>query len=362
MAVVIRKVQADEEARALRSIGRRSFHPVLSLILPKPRWAYGAFEDGRCLGGVLLKRVGDVGLIDWIFIGRADRGRGLAKQLLQQALEAFRLEGITTVAASVRDDNTASWNLFADRGLRAVSPIELIRQVGLGSALRMGLVSFKVFAYGFDLWVGSLLRALEPRGQEQAHVSDTAPGNGYTTLLWHLGLNLLPAVAAIWLGSNAPLDWFLALGLLILVRLGFAYAGARVFFGSVRLRAARGGYAVAIISHLVGGLLFHPAYWHPRVARWREPEHRSGLGFSALLGVAGMMGITFGASLLFSRGLLPSRFLAGLAEAAADAGKLILIMELQPLFEAWSGPRILRWSPWIYLPALAAGIVLILLA
>ncbi len=362
MAVEIREIRTEEEARELRRIGRRSFHPVFALILPKPKWAYGAFEDGRCLGGVLLKRSGETGLIDWIFLGRDARGRGLAKQLVQRALEAFRRERLTTVAASVRDDNTASWNLFADRGLRAVSPIELIRKLGLVRAVRLSFVSFKVFAYGFDLWMGSLVRALEPRGREHAALTDTAPGNGYTTLLWHLVLNLLPAASAIWLGGNDPMDWFLALGLLALVRLGFAYLGALPFYGPVRLRAARGGYLIAIVNHLAGGLLFHPAYWHPRISRWREPEHRNGLGVSAFLGVAGMMGLMLASSLLLARGLLPSPLSAGVAESIVDAGKLILIMELQPLFEAWSGRRILRWSPWAYFPALAAGVALLVWA
>lgn len=362
MDAEIREIRTEEEARELRRIGRRSFHPVLSLILPKPKWAYGVFEDGRCLGGVLLKKSGDTGLIDWIFLGRDARGRGLAKQLVQRALETFRQRGLTTVAASVRDDNTASWNLFADRGLRAVSPIELIRRFGLSSAARLSFISFKVVAYGFDLWLGSVARALEPRSHEHADLPDTAPGSDYTTLLWHLGLNLLPAVAAIWLGGRDPLNWLLGLGLVILARLSFAYVGALPFYRPMRLRASRGGYLVAVVNHLAGGLLFHPAYWHPKAPRWREPEYRRGLGISALLGVTGTMGLMLAASLLLSTEILSSPLPAGVAESIVGVGKLILIMELQPLFEAWSGRRILRWSPCAYFTALIAGVAILVWA
>ncbi len=335
---------------------------MFSLILPKPKWAFGAFEDGTCLGGVILKRIGDVGLIDWIFLSKAARGRGSAKQLVGMALEAFRRKELTKVAALVRDDNTASWNLFAARGLKAVSPVELIRQLGIGSAVRLSFASSKVVAYGFDLWIGSLEDALDSLAHQRVSLDDTAPGNGVTTLLWHLALNLLPATAAVWRHHSSYLHWLTALGAIVLVRLFFAYMGALPFYRPARLRADRGGYLIAIPNQMIGGLLFHPAFWHPKVPRWREPDYRTGLGVSATLGVASTMGLIAASSVLLYKGLLQSDLASGVAETVVDVGRFVLLMEIQPLFEAWAGPRILRWNRWAYVVILAAGIAIILWA
>ena len=362
MTIEIREMRGDDEARELRRVGRRAFHPVFSLILPKPKWAYGLFEDGVCLGGVILKQIGTIGLVDWIFLSKAARGRGLAKRLVVAALDAFAEQGLTKVAALVRDDNTASWNLFAARGLKAVTPLDLIRQLGIRDAVRISFASNMVVAYGFDLWLGSLEDALDPSAPEHVSLEDTASGNFLTTLLWHLSLNLLPAIAVVWRHNESPVYWAIALSALILGRLLFAYLGTIPLFRRVRLRAGRGGYIIAVPNQLLGGLLFHPAFWHPAVPRWREPDCRSGLGVSASLGVIGTMGLIAVSSLLLARGTLQSTMAIGIAGTIVQAGKLILIMELQPLFEAWSGRRILRWSLIAYFAVLAAGVAVIIWA
>ena len=362
MSIEIRAIQGDGEARELRRIGRRSFHPVFTLIIPRPKWAFGAFEDGRCLGGVLLKTIGSVGVVDFIFVAKEGRGRGLAKQLVQTAMDEFKSRGVTHVAASVRDDNTASWNLFAARGMKACSFSRLVGTLGLGPALSLSFATGHAFAFGFDLWVGTYADACDPSSVDRVTPADTAAGNGGATVTWHLFVNLLPASAGVWRYGDAFLEWLLALGILVAARLLFGFVGTIPFFRPVRLRMARGGYVLALPMQAVGSVFFYPAYWHPRVARWREPDYRNGLGVSALMGVLATLGLVAGSSVLLSAGHIQSEFVAGVVAAILGVGRFVLIIEVQPLFEAWSGPRIIRWNLAVYLIVLAAAVAVLVWA
>lgn len=361
MAIEIRELRDESEAKELRRIGRRSFHPGFFLIIPKPKWAFGAFENGKCLGGVVLKKIAGTGLIEFIFIAKGARGRSLGKQLTGRALEAFREQGLETALASVRDDNTASWNLFAGRGFHACSLRELIRRFGLGRALALSLGSSHAIAFGFDLWVGSVEAALSPDPPEP-DVTQSVPGGGFSSLLGHTFLNLLPVTAAAWQFDEPYAYMAIGLLLLIVVRLLFGYLGTLPFFRPARLRMARGGYIIEVPVQVYGSVFFYPAHWHPKLARWREPDYRTGLGVSALLSVLGIMAVLGASSLLLASGELQSAIAVGTAEVIAHVGKPILILEVQPLFEAWSGPRIRRWNLWVYLALLAGAVVLLVFA
>ncbi len=361
MAVEIREIQDESEAKELRRVGRRSFHPGFFLIIPKPKWAFGAFENGRCLGGVVLKEVAGTGLIEFIFVAREGRGRSLGKLLTGRALQAFRERGIETAVASVRDDNTASWNLFAGRGFHACSLRDLVRRFGPGRALALSFGATHAPAFGFDIWIGSVDQALSPN-PPQPDVDQTVPGGGFSSLLGHLFLNLLPVIAAAWQFRESYAEVATALLLVICVRLLFGYLGTLPFFRPARLRMARGGYVVEIPVQIFGSVLFYPAHWHPKVARWREPEYRTGLGVSALLSVLGVMVALGTASLLLTSGVLRAPLAVGTAAVITDVARFFLIMEVQPLFEAWSGPRIRRWNLWVYLMVLAGAVALIIFA
>jgi GNAT superfamily N-acetyltransferase len=358
MAIEIRELRDDSEARELRRIGRRSFHPGFFLIVPKPKWAFGAFEDGKCLGGVVLKKLAGTGLIEFIFVAKEGRGHGLGKRLTERALEAFREQGLETALASVRDDNTASWNLFAGRGFHALSLRELVKQFGLGRALAISFGSSNAIAFGFDLWAGSVETALSA-DPPQPDVRESVPGGGFSSLLGHLFWNLLPVAVAIW-QFNVPYSQLAVAALLIVaVRLLFGYLGAIAFYRPARLRMARGGWAIEIPIQLLGSYFFYPAHWHPKLARWREPDFRTGLGVSALASILGVMVAIGASSYALAAGVLSSTFAVGTAHVIRHIGKFVLIMEAQPLFEAWSGPRVHRWNLPVYLIVLAGAVALI---
>ncbi|MFP4376836.1 MAG: GNAT family N-acetyltransferase [Spirochaetales bacterium] len=361
MAIEIRELRDDNEARELQRIGRRSFHPGFFLLIPKPKWAFGAFDDGTCLGGVYLKKIAGVGLVEFIFIAKEGRGHGLGKRLTERALEAFREQGIETAVASVRDDNTASWNLFAGRGFHALSLAAFVRQFGLGRAFLISLASAQAFAFGFDLWAGSVDAALSSN-PPTPDAREAVPGGSLSSLIGHLFLNLLPVTAAVWRFGESYAQLATALGLVIVARLLFGYLGSLPFYRPARLRMARGGWLIEVPVQIFGSTFFYPAHWQPKLAHWREPDFRRGLGVSALLSILGVMAVLGAASLLLASGALTSVFAVGTALITVDVAKLVLILEAQPLFEAWSGPRVRRWNLPVYLVVLAGAIALVAFA
>lgn len=371
MNLDIRRATTEAEARELTRVARRCFHIVLRLLVTRPKWAYGAWDGERCLGGVFLKESAGVGIIEWIFVSKEARGMGLAKRLTAVALREFEKRGLTRWAASVRDDNTASWNLFAARGFRAVSIAEAMRLLGPLAAIRVAVVATQAVGIGFDLWLGSKTPAdghpadhaadptvgdaADPAVPALATLEATAPGTWASSVVFHLGIHGLFVLFGVLRFGIAAGPGVLGMAAVLFVRLLFSYTAARAAGLSGRLRVPRGGWLVALVVAPLGGTLFYPAFWHPRAARWREPDHRAALGLSALFGAIGVMALRIAASRAV--GLQAVGSAAVLADTASAVGFFsfyVLLFDMNPLFEAYAGPRILRWNKWVYGAALLA--------
>lgn len=353
MNLDIRRAATAAEARELTRIARRCFHIVLRLRVTKPKWAYGACDGERCLGGVFLKESAGVGIIAWTIVSKEARGLGLAKRLTAVALREFEQRGLTRWAASVRDDNTASRNLFAAPGFRAVSIAEATRLLGPIAAIRVAVAATQAAGIGFDLWLGSKTPVA---GRAADHAADntvgdaadsavaalstleaTASGTWATSVAFHLCIHRIFVLFGVLRFGMAAGPNVLGMAAVLLVRLLFSYGAARAAGLSGRLRVPRGGWLVALVVAPLGGTLFYPAFWHPRVARWRQPDHRAALGLSALFGAIGVMALRIAASL-----------------AVGFFSFYVLLFDMNPLFEAYAGPRILRWNKWVYGTALLA--------
>lgn len=361
MAVEIRSISGDTEARTVQKVGRRSFHPILGLIVTRPKWGFAAWDGESCVGGVILGEHGRFGVVEFIFVTRAGRGQGLGQALTDRAMEAFAERGLEYSAASVRDDNTASWNLFAGRGHKAYTPVRGIREFGFGPWLRLALTTAQFFAFGFDLWIGSVDEARKPDADSTLSVADTVPGTSLSTLLVFYLIHMVAVTSAFWQDGAGAAPWAIAVGGLLTFRLLVSYLATLPFFRPARLRMARGGHVTDFIINAVGSFFFYPAFWHPKQKRWREPDFRTGLGVSAMAGGLSQVAVVVAASLVLP-GLAGSGVLAVSLALAIDIGKLMLIIDLQPLFEAWSGPRILRWNLWAYLATAAAAVATIIWA
>lgn len=102
---------------------RRSGEEVRARLAPGPeRFTLGAFVEGRLAGGATLVRHAQPrqrhrATLAWMYVAPEARGRGLARLLLERALQAARRwEGVTDVALAVTVGNGAARALYASAG------------------------------------------------------------------------------------------------------------------------------------------------------------------------------------------------------------------------------------------------------
>ena len=76
-----------------------------------------ALSSGKPVGLVMLKTLGEnLGYIYYIAVAKAQRRRGIAKLLVDDAIQHFKGSGVKEVFASVEEDNKPSEELFASEG------------------------------------------------------------------------------------------------------------------------------------------------------------------------------------------------------------------------------------------------------
>jgi ribosomal protein S18 acetylase RimI-like enzyme len=76
-----------------------------------------ATSSGKPVGLVMLKTLDrSIGYVYYIAVAKANRKKGIAKQLLEDALRRFKASGVEEVFASVEQDNEPSEALFASEG------------------------------------------------------------------------------------------------------------------------------------------------------------------------------------------------------------------------------------------------------
>jgi ribosomal protein S18 acetylase RimI-like enzyme len=90
-----------------------------------------AMASGKPVGLVMLKTLeGKVGYVYYIAVAKANRKKGIAKLLLEDALRHFKDSKVTEVFASVEEDNQPSEALFASEGFKQTSFGEVSRKYG----------------------------------------------------------------------------------------------------------------------------------------------------------------------------------------------------------------------------------------
>ena len=97
-----------------------------------------ATSGGATIGLIIPKTIEKgVGYIFYVAVARSHRGAGVAGQLVRDALDRFRTEGISEVFASVEEDNLPSERLFAAEGFTRTSLGEVAKNHGTVHALNM---------------------------------------------------------------------------------------------------------------------------------------------------------------------------------------------------------------------------------
>jgi ribosomal protein S18 acetylase RimI-like enzyme len=94
--------------------------------------------SGQHVGLTMLKTLEEgAGYVFYIAVARAHRKHGIAKILLEDALEHFRASQLPEVFASVEEDNEPSERLFASEGFERTSFGEVSKMHGHLHALNM---------------------------------------------------------------------------------------------------------------------------------------------------------------------------------------------------------------------------------
>src|SRR6266568_514488 len=97
-----------------------------------------AMSSGKPVGLVMLKTLeGNVGYVYYIAVATAYRKKGIAKLLLENALQHFKSSSLEEVFASVEEDNKPSEALFASEGFTRTSLGEVSKRHGNLHTLNM---------------------------------------------------------------------------------------------------------------------------------------------------------------------------------------------------------------------------------
>ena len=97
-----------------------------------------AMSSGKPVGLVMLKTLeGNIGYVYYIAVAKAQRKKGIAKLLLEDALNRFKASGVKEVFASVEENNKPSEALFASEGFKQTSFGEVSKKRGNLHTLNM---------------------------------------------------------------------------------------------------------------------------------------------------------------------------------------------------------------------------------
>ena len=107
-------------------------------MLRKIELVRAAYLSGRPVGLAMLKNLEErVGYVFYIAVARVYRNKGVAKKLLDDALQIFRASGVKEVFASVEEDNAPSEALFGSEGFEKTSFGEVSKNHGHLHTLNM---------------------------------------------------------------------------------------------------------------------------------------------------------------------------------------------------------------------------------
>ncbi len=347
-AVITIRQMRQEEAPLIQKIGRRAFHGMEALIVPKPREALVAERDGAAVGAVLYKcfKSGGqkVGYIDYAFIDPEYHGQGVGGVLYKAAVDFLWGRGCDAVTALVKDDNVGSWGLLLKNGFDRVSLPSLVGQFGLGGALAHYFKTPFCCGVGMDYYV-ALRNGPCPSGKEGC----------VKQLGAYFLANLLFLLAIASMGGRYLVSTLAAYVLLLAGGVAFAFLGTKFSKRDWVFRHCNGGALVGVFL-IPGRSLF------PMVGRWypmqyeNTPEFRRDLGLTALTEWLFVLVTT--AIAVFSGAASPVVRILG------QLGTLFLIFRVITLypFESYGGLRIYRWNKWVYAAMAACSLAVVIAA
>ena len=320
----------------------KAFGKGVTTILPKKNvWGFYAEQDDDVLGAVYIKEVApQEGILEWIFVDPDAHGLSIGKKLAEAGFNAMKDRGLTRQFALVRDDNTASWNLFAKEDYKQVTVLKSLFGYHIKSFTERFLYSL---ASNYSIWV------------KDERFEDVPIHPRQFSILKTLGF-------ATWIGASLSLfslrgvDFFwIALAMVpavTLVRIIVAYPFARQY-GPVRFDAPQGGTPLAVILALLGSWWPTFGYFLPREDYWRDDKFLPYAGKARFASWMSMVAVYIGSSYLF-----PETFSAGLNGFLIT----VIVIQLIPFFplDGMDGNVVFKHSKLLYALGVLISIVAIL--
>lgn len=156
MDIKIREMK-PEEAALVRQIGRGSFDIVDAMFMPKPKNALLAIKGEEIVGSTSYKIFSaknnqKIGYVETAYVKKGCEGQGIGNILYKEITEFLKKQGCSTVTATVKDDNVASWRLFEKNEYSVLSFSKMWNEYGLIGSLRLGFDGLLLIATGYHMW------------------------------------------------------------------------------------------------------------------------------------------------------------------------------------------------------------------
>lgn len=312
----------------VRSLAVEVFGNGTQFLLPKKKmWGFYATLNHEIVGAILLDKAGKEGFVAWIFVSNKARGHKLASKLMAQGDQAFKEKGIQIVFALVRDDNTASWNMFYKMGYKILPFHKTLLKYSLKSFMKR--LNYFVVT-GYSIWV------------KDETVSD--PIYPKFPILRTLFSSLVIATSVALYGLRSLEFLMIVVSYVLgvtLLRMMVAYPIARLS-GPVRFKPSSGGFLLSLILAWLTSLWFPTfGFFVPKEDLWDVRHFKNNIGMQAfatwmVLNIVFVLSAVF-LSTIFSQGL--GIFLL-----------FVIIYQIFPSFpfDGFDGAKVYRWNRYMY--------------
>lgn len=329
----------EENTSEIVQLANKVFGSGVSILISKKNmWGFYATDGKDIVGAIILEKGSkNEGFVQWIFVDPIAQGNRLASRLMNAGTKALNEDGRTKQFALVRDDNTASWNLFLKAGYQVLPITQTLFKYSMKAFIKRAGYAMVI---GYSIWVKD----------DTSKQSTSFPKYSILRTL----------LIALILGSSISLFGvrgveFLLLSLLTvigftLLRILVAYPIARSY-DKVRFLPSQGGVLLSLILGLTSQLWLPVfGFYAPNEELWKSYEFKKNLGLQSFVTLLTMQGAFIASSFIFS-----DVFSQGMNFILA----YVLVIQTIPFFpfDGTDSGRIIRYNKLLYVMGLAGTIL-----
>ena len=340
MDILIREMREDEARESLK-LSKKSFGFLEGLFITKPKSAVVAVAGEKIVGGAFYKveRFGrkKLGIVDFIFVDPEMHGKGIGRQTYDNVIRLLWEQGCDALMAIVRDDNVASWGMFAKSGFVRVSSLRLCGFLGFAGVAKLFLTTYGI-SIGHECYIAA------PDKEDISRCGKT--GKNAVQVLAYLAINLMLAMVLILIAENKLYPLIAA----AFVLSGSVFAGYIATLFSKQMWRFRliGGGIIACLSGMVVTPVASVFFFIPIVGNWypasyvNSPQFRRAMAASSISTWVFLLLLPLFAIII--RGSTP------FFEYAATVASPLLILKCFPMnpISSYGGGRVYEWNKVVY--------------